>query len=289
MPPVGNIRIGELARRVGVAPELLRAWESRYGLVVPIRSPGGFRLYSADDERRVRAMLEHLRRGYSASEAARLAAAEGERAREGDRPELVDGLRGLASALDAFDEAGANAALDRLLAAFTVEMVLHRVVLPYLRELGERWERGEASVAQEHFASNLLRARLLGLARGWGGGVGPRALLACTPRELHDLALIVFGLALRGGGWRVTYLGPDTPPATLASAAEELRPDLVAVAATTEASFEDLHDDLHALSERWRLALGGPGATPAQADALGAELLAGDPIAAAEAVIAPPP
>ena len=52
------------------------------------------------------------------------------------------------------------------------------MILPYLRDLGERWERGEASVVQEHFASNLLRGRLLALARGWERGAGPAALLA---------------------------------------------------------------------------------------------------------------
>ena len=58
-----------------------------------------------------------------------------------------------------------------------------------------RWERGEVSVAQEHFSSNVLRGRLLGLARGWGNGTGPTTVLACAPGELHDLPLLVFGLA----------------------------------------------------------------------------------------------
>ncbi len=284
----GNIRIGELARRVGVAPELLRAWESRYGLVSPIRSAGGFRLYSPRDERRVQAMLAYLGRGYSAAEAARLASSAGDSEHGEERRALVEGRRALARALDAFEDAEANAALDRLLAAFTVETVLRDVVLPYLRELGERWEREEASVAQEHFASNLLRGRLLGLARGWGGGLGPRALLACAPGELHDLSLIIFGLALRGRGWRIAFLGPDTPPDTLASAAETLRPDLVVVAATTTTGFAGAHAELRELSGRWRLALGGRGATPAQAEALAADVLVGDPIAAAEAVTASP-
>ena len=93
--------------------------------------------------------------------------------------------------------------------------MLRDVVLPYLRDLGERWERGEATVAQEHFASNVLRGRLLGLARGWGRGSGPRAVLACAPGELHDLPLIVFGLVLSARGWVITYLGPDTPISTI--------------------------------------------------------------------------
>ena len=68
------------------------------------------------------------------------------------------------------------------MATFSTETVAETAILPYLRTLGERWRDGDASVAQEHFATGLLRARLLGLARGWDRGGGPRALLACPSR-----------------------------------------------------------------------------------------------------------
>src|SRR4029450_11474049 len=105
-----------------------------------------------------------------------------------------------------------QAALDGLIATLSFETIAREVVLPYLRELGERWERGEASVAQEHFASIVLRGRLLALARGWDRGGGPRTLLACAPGEQHELGLIVFGLALRGDGWGAAHLGAGPPP-----------------------------------------------------------------------------
>jgi len=92
--------------------------------------------------------------------------------------ELSGALR---QVLDAFDEPAARAVLDRLMSDLSLTAVLRDVVMPYLTELGERWERGTASVAQEHFASNLIRGRLAGLARGWGNGHGPRAVLACPP------------------------------------------------------------------------------------------------------------
>ena len=79
----------------------------------------------------------------------------------------------------------------------------------------------------------MVRGRLLGLARGWGQGAGPLAVLACAPGELRDLPLIVFGLALRGRGWRITYLGPDTPVGALLDTAQALEPTLVVVSATT--------------------------------------------------------
>jgi methanogenic corrinoid protein MtbC1 len=223
-----------------------------------------------------------LAEGNSAAEAARLAAEAPAAPEAGASSALDDGRRALERALDGFDEPAANAAFDRLLGSFNLETVLRDVVLPYLRSLGERWERGEASVAQEHFASNLLRGRLLGLARGWGQGAGPRALLACPPGELHDLPLIAFGLALRARGWRVTYFGPDTPIDTLAGAAAELDPAQVVVSAAAGPPLRVAAGALRELAERWPLAIAGRGASGALAAAAGAELLAGDPIEAAE-------
>lgn len=288
----GYLRIGELSRRVGVSAELLRAWERRYGLLRPTRSSGGFRLYSVEDEQRVRRMQELLARGVSAAEAARLAL-EG-RSAPGTEPALDDlsaarlsqASQRLEESLDAFDEAGAQAALDRLLSAFTIETVLRDVLFPYLHELGRRWERGEASVGQEHFASHLLRGRLLALARGWGRGTGPRAILACAPDELHDLALIGFGLVLRGRGWRITYLGPDTPLDTLVDLAREIQPELVVIASTVSERLGEEIDAIAALAREVPVALAGPGASAAVARAAGTRLLGDDPVTAAERVSA---
>lgn len=272
-----DIRIGELARRTGVSPELLRAWERRYGLLRPERSAGGYRLYSSDDEHRVRAMTAELERGISASEAARLSL--------GDRTD-VPSAGTLVEALDRFDDVGAHAALDRLLSSLTLETVLRDSVLPGVRDLGERWQRREITIAQEHFASNLLRGRLLGLARGWDRGSGPRALLACPTGEQHDLSLIAFGLALREHGWRITYLGADTPVATIAETATELRPALVVMSAVDPERLSVCAEALRELAAQFPLALAGAGASEDLVAKLGAIRLAEGPIEAAAAVAA---
>ena len=278
----GYLRIGELSRRTGVAPELLRAWERRYGLLRPARSEGGFRLYSDADEQRVERMRQHLREGLAAAEAARRSV-EGiaelkEVSSEEGRPELDTGALQLRTTLDRFDEAGAQAALDALFGTFTVETVLGAVILPYLVDLGERWSSGEATVAQEHFASNLIRGRLLGIGRGWDSGEGPRAVLACAPGELHDLGLIAFGLTLNRKGWRITYLGPDTPVESLVDTAGRLEPDLVVVAATSKRRLTPLVDALTALSRTTRVAVAGSGAA---AGVDGLQTLSEDPVTAA--------
>ncbi len=291
----GPIRIGELSRRVGVSAELLRAWERRYDLLSPARTSGGLRLYGPGDERRVRQMQEHLAAGVSAAEAARMARREPPApapAEAGLPPELgvtdpaALGAQ-LREALDGLDEPAAHAALDRLLSGFSLETVLGEAVLPYLHELGERWEQtGDVMIAQEHFASALLRGRLLGLARGWGGGYGPMALLACLPGDPHDLGLICFGLALRANGWRVTFLGPDTPLATIADAASQLRPALVVVTAMVPPGPEVIGRDLAAVATYAPLVLAGRAVGEADAAAIGARFLTGDPFVAAAAIAA---
>jgi len=282
------LRIGELSRRSGVSPELLRAWERRYELLRPTRSPGGLRLYSLEDLERVRLMRQHIDGGLAAAEAATLVSRTpvGDAAAETPALSRAGAQQELAAALDAFDEPAAQAVIDRQLATTTLDSFLSEVVLPYLRELGERWERGKASVAQEHFASSVLRGRLLGLARGWGLGLGPLALLACLPGEQHELGLVAFGLALRARGWRVGYLGGDAPLDTVSRAADDLRPGLVVLSTVSDDRARAAADELRSLAGRHRVAVGGAGATDGVAEAIGAIALTGDVVVEAGRVTA---
>jgi DNA-binding transcriptional MerR regulator len=285
MPGDTLLRIGELSRRSGVSPELLRAWERRYGLLHPERSAGGLRLYTPADLERVQRMRRHLADGLAAAEAAALAARP---AQAPERRPLALSLEDVREELHAagvrFDEQRVQSILDEVLSAASLDVLLRDVVLPFLHELGKAWERGEVSVGQEHFASSVVRGRLLGLARGWGQGIGPRALLACLPGEHHDLGLLAFGLALRARGWRIAYLGVDTPVETVGEAADALEPQLVVLSAVDGTRWPAVADAVRELAARHRVALGGAGAPDAAGAGLDLLTLAGDPVAEAEHV-----
>jgi DNA-binding transcriptional MerR regulator len=280
MPEPAVLRIGEVSKRVGVSPEVLRAWERRYGLLQPTRSSGGLRLYSPADVERVQLMRRHIAAGLAPAEAAALAIG-------GDGPVSDDGSTlatarvQLRAALDGFDEPQAQAAFDRLLAITTVDTLLSEVILPYLQELGARWQRGEASIAQEHFASGLLRGRLLGIARGWGRGLGPLAVLACLPGEQHELGLIAFGLALHELGWRIVYLGADAPVETVAEVSSTSDPSLVVLSTVDPELVERSLPGLRELAKDQRLALGGVAARDGRPDVDGILHLSGDLVAEA--------
>jgi DNA-binding transcriptional MerR regulator len=283
----GYLRIGELAKRTGVSPELLRAWEQRYGLLQPTRTAGGFRLYSAADEARVRRMQRIVSGGLAAAQAARLVRSGGEpapRAVATSVSTLEDAAGSLAASLDRLDEPAANSALDRLFSAYTIETVLQDVVIPYLHRLGERWEAGEVSVAQEHFASNLIRGRLLGLAQGWGQGRGPGAILACVPGEHHELGLLAFGVALRRRGWRITYLGTDSPIGAVADIVRSLAPAVVVLLSMNPDNFLDHAREIADLAAQVQFAIAGSGATPEVAQLTKTRVLDQDPVSAAETI-----
>lgn len=280
-----RMRIGELSRRVGVTVDVLRAWERRYGLLRPERSSGGYRLYSEEDEWRVRFMQERLRGGVRPAEAAeavtsldREQAAPG-RADSLGSEELVTDLR---LALEEFDDEGAHLALDRLFALLGLERSVRDVLIPYLHEIGERWARGEVTVGQEHFASRLIEGRLLALARGWNKGPGPRSILACPPHELHTIPLIGFGLVLRNHGWRNIYLGADTPASSIRMAAETVNADVIVLSAVTSERYFEAVPEVQSLLPKRRVVLGGAGVSEELSARFGVECLRTDPVTAAE-------
>ncbi len=323
VPP--TMRIGELAAKVGVSTHVLRAWEARYGLLRPVRSAGGYRLYGHEDERRVREVIALRDQGVSAAEASRrvlaterggpsdyddgsdgsgqAGAADGGRGTNGAGPasgagtpngSAPPGLRAdppmlvaqLLDAVTALDEDRAHAVLDIAFVERSVESAIIDVLLPLFVRVGEMWELGRIGIAQEHFASSLVRRRLGALSLTWGVGTGPVAVLACPPGEFHDIVLLSFGVLLGRAGWRIRYLGPDTPIHSLASAARLTQADAVVLACRRPSGFRGHAAALKRLSENHPVWLAGRGATPRVLEEVSVRHLGGDLIAAVTALTA---
>jgi MerR family transcriptional regulator, light-induced transcriptional regulator len=297
------LRVGELSKLVGVSTHVLRVWEQRYGLLNPVRSPGGYRLYSRDDVSRVRRMLELRAGGLAVSSAAKEVLAADRAASFGGRASDADGhgaraAGGLGQAgspgspiresivgamLDAvreFDEARLQSLLDDRLRGDTFEEVLRHDLVPFLRELGEGWERGDITVAHEHFATGLIRRRMSTYTLCWGSGDGPRAVLTCPPSEHHDLMLYAFGVVLGRRGWQVRFLGADTPIEAMGAAAEP--GDVVIVACSRRVVLIDHLPQLRSLASAFSVALAGAGADHGIARDIGAELLPTDVVTAVD-------
>jgi DNA-binding transcriptional MerR regulator len=276
------LRIGVLAERTGVSTHLLRVWEERYGLLTPQRSSGGYRLYDADDERRVGEMVALRGRGVAAADAAAIVLSGAVRV------PLADLCADLDAAFLRYEEATAHAIIDRALATHDPLDVVEQLFFPCLRTLGTEWEVGGISVAQEHFASGLIRSRMLALAPFREAAVpgAPVAVLACPTHERHDIGLIGLCLLLRHEGWSVTFLGGDTPIPSAVDTAVTLGARIVVLVGTEPhmfaAQLEQYAGALTRLPVSTSLVVGGRAATETLAGRYDAVLLAEDLFQAAD-------
>jgi methanogenic corrinoid protein MtbC1 len=287
--PRYNIRAVE--RLTGIPAPTLRSWERRYGFPAPARTPTARRLYTDDDIRAITWVREQTERGLSAAQAIAWARSGGDRLGSGRAavgpPTAAALARALVEAAGRYDEAGVEAALSTAFAHATADDVLLNVITPALVEVGEAWARDELPVAAEHFVSNLVRRRLLGLLAAQPA-IAHRmtAALACLPNEQHEIGLLMLALFLRWAGVRVLYLGADLPVQDLVRLAETREIDAIGLSGGREAAWEALPGLVTGLARTGRpirIYLGGAAAND-HAATPGITVLTGDLRAAATVI-----
>jgi MerR family transcriptional regulator, light-induced transcriptional regulator len=139
-------------------------------------------------------------------------------------------------ALRAADASGAyRVVTGALRQGMTTPELYQRVIAPAMHQIGELWERGALTVADEHLATALTN-RILAALRPLPGKASPprrgRALLAAVEGEQHALGLRMAADLLEDAGYDTIYLGADVPTGALLQAVESLSPNLVAMTAT---------------------------------------------------------
>jgi methanogenic corrinoid protein MtbC1 len=188
------------------------------------------------------------------------------------------------AAVEAFDDEAAEVAIAKLLWDVPLSGAVVGVVLPFLAEVGERWEAGILSVAHEHFVSEMLRRKLWALSSVPTQRVlddatasSPVVLLACPAGERHDMVLLCVALMLRERGMRVRFLGADTPVPAVLTAARAAGADAVVLAATRSTAFTAHATVLRRLAKDHALYVAGRGADERTAAEVGATALPDDP------------
>jgi len=215
-PAEGLLPIRTVSILTGVNAITLRAWERRYGLVVPQRTPKGHRLYTQQDVGRINRIVELLEQGISVGHVKPLLdQAPGDVAApsatdEGDT--WKDHQDRMLGAIEGFDEQALDRIYNDALSLYPLDIVNQRLTTPLLRLLGERWKKRDTGIAEEHFFSLYLRNKLGARIHHMNQrGNGPLLLLACLPGELHETGLLFFALAAVDAGYRALILGANTP------------------------------------------------------------------------------
>lgn len=277
--PAFNLKV--VLRETGLAADTLRAWERRYGLPVPDRSPGGHRLYSQHDIETVKWLVARQNEGLSISRAVELWKDELAKGRDPlaaveSRPAAnlltfqqpiflppetnIDAIRAhwLAACLN-FNESAAEQALNQAFSMYPVETVCVDVLQRGMAELGMLWYEGKASVQQEHFASGLAMRRLDALLSAAPVPTrGKTILVGCPPEEWHNFSALMLTLFLRRRGFNVVYLGANVPTSRFEETVVAVHADLVLLAAHHLVSAATLRQTVLQLSARGaRIVYGG--------------------------------
>jgi MerR family transcriptional regulator, light-induced transcriptional regulator len=293
-----------VALRTGLTAHVLRAWERRYGVVIPTRSEGGQRLYSDLDIERLRLLRRLTDRGHAIGRISPLSldaltrldqetSADEESASSpagrssGATP--VEQLHGESAreftaavlrAIRRLDPTELQSALERAAVTLGVPDFLDQVVAPAVEGVGHGWAEGSVSVAQEHMATAVLRRVLGWLLRVFEvDGTAPRILVTTPPHQVHELGALMVAASAAAEGWGVTYLGPDLPVTDLLGAVEQTGARVVAVSVVYLSDGSDLlaaiRETRAGLPEQVPLLVGGAAAPEIrlEAEAAGAVVI----------------
>ena len=212
-PSREELPIRTVASLTGMNAVTLRAWERRYGLIRPLRTPKGHRLYTPEHVELIRRVLSLVERGVPISRVRDLLDAEPvDHGPKPARGPWRDYVSRMAAAIARFEEPELDRIYEEALSLHPIERVTRDVVLPLLARLGERWEKVSGAVAEEHFFATYLRSKLgARLQHHMRYAEGPPIVAACAPGEQHEIGLLLFALEAQLAGLRTVLLGADTP------------------------------------------------------------------------------
>lgn len=259
--PTG-LTLTQLTELTGLSPELIRAWERRYGFPRPHRTSGGHRRYGPEEVETLHRAALLVRSGYRAREAV----AHARRAGDPVEPtaDAVDqSAAALADALVAGEPARALSRMRATEMAIGFERALAERVLPALRLVGDGWESGRLSVAEEHTATGIVISWLGSVRTQVVAAGGPLAVLITTPSgENHAVPVWALELLLERRGVAALALGSDVPQESLARELHRRRPRALVLSLARPHTLPYVRRALEAAREAEVMVFaGGPGAT----------------------------
>jgi DNA-binding transcriptional MerR regulator/methylmalonyl-CoA mutase cobalamin-binding subunit len=245
-----------VARRTGLKPDLIRAWERRYGAVEPGRSATRRRFYSDAEIDRLSLLSRVVRAGHTISQVAQLpnteleeliardASSQSSAAEPTDRTGAW--LASCLAAVQRLDPCDLEASFQRASLELSAPEILENLLSPLLEAIGEHWRLGTLRPYHEHMASAVIRS-FLGTVRGDVSPLAPVFLAATPARQRHEIGALLATASAAAVGWRVLYLGPDLPPEEIAAAAVHQSARVVALSLVYPPDDALLRDELRRL------------------------------------------
>jgi DNA-binding transcriptional MerR regulator/methylmalonyl-CoA mutase cobalamin-binding subunit len=274
-----------VSQRTGLTPDVLRAWERRYGAIDPVRSPGGQRHYTDAHIERLSLLARAARAGrqigqlvpLSNDDLQKLIASDERQSRERvgvvpDQPAVESYLSTALMAVEEFDGHRLEQTLRSAILRMSADDALDHVIAPLLFTIGSLWHQGLLRPANEHLATTTIRRVLVWMSDLAAPDPSAPIIIIGTPaHQLHELGAMLAATTAAGCGWRVAYLGPNLPADELARAVAHARASAIALSIVYPTDDKNLPNELRALRKALpasvEIVIGGSGSSH-YADAL---------------------
>jgi len=263
-----EITVGELARRLGIAPATLRTWARRYGLGPSGHEVGAHRRYDALDVARISVMRRLVISGVAPKEAALIAVdadvSEAENLPTIEFEERVEIVDVILKALESLDISFVNEIIRREILANGVITTWVEILTPTFMKVGDHWARTGLGITNEHLLTEIVIKILREVSAEIENPVNVKPIvLAAIGEESHCLALHALLAALAERNIQAHFFGARTPLDSLVEVVRKVAPPVVFVwAQLPENADYSLATALPAVRPSTRLLLGGPGWAP---------------------------
>lgn len=240
--------IQQVADITGISKQLIRKWEARYNIIQPKRLDNGYRVYNDADINILLHMKALAEQGHSIKQAAQLVkdAQQSntmhmihEHSVSHTHEEMNEFVIQLLEKGTNCNEQEVHLLLQQAYHHLGLERFMNTVIIPLLKEVGDRWQSGQWCAYQESLVSFAVRDFLILIRRNFQYKANaPLALGACLPNEQHEIPVHLLLIQLMLQGWKTTLIGASPAPDSIESFVEKLKPQIVFLSASTTLPFE---------------------------------------------------
>mgnify|MGYP003465574315 FL=1 len=228
-------QIAELEQLTGIKAHTIRIWEKRYNLIEPDRTVSNYRRYNDDQVKKLLNVATLLANGYKISKIASLNNKEIhskilESQLHADADVICASfINDLLAAMINYNEVAFEKTYSAVINRFGLFDGMLRVLYPLLNKIGVLWTVNDLNPAQEHFASCLIKRKIIAATDGLPSPKHKKKkfLLLLTPGEWHDISLLFANYMIRSKGYETIYLGQDVPYENISVVARQTKPALL--------------------------------------------------------------
>lgn len=240
-----HYNITQVSEITGLSKQVIRKWEERYGLVKPKRLENGHRVYNEKDLGLLLKVRGLSQQGYSIKQAV-IIAQEQSTVDEISVPKIMHSDNEMNDFCFLLLEKGThcnenelNRILQQAYHTLGLSKFLSTVVIPFMKEVGNRWEKKEWTEYQEAVSSMVVRDYLVQIRRNFPyKEEAPLIMGACLPGEYHEVPLHILLLQAMMEGWRSVLVGSSPALGAIESLVLQLKPKIVLLSASTTLPFE---------------------------------------------------